>query len=253
MSALFLGFIGGVIAWIATTVIGEPLRRFIPLRHEATVVIIRYEECAWIGDPEASPPDNEWLEKRREAYDAAGIALMAFATSNTLFSRLLRSPYLGKLRCYPYSGGSDLRELGSAYPGMQASDHLQRSALRALKIKSGPHLAGKPGKIILFLGIASWASAEVAGWILVNSRHYRSRSAGADMLSALLITPSFVAILSAILSIGLVAYGAAFGAPSLSMVRVFPTFRQYWRAILGGILLAATALAMIIMSAYGRW
>jgi hypothetical protein len=34
---------------------------------------------------------------------------------------------------------------------MQASDYLQRSALRALKIKSGPHLAGKPGKIILFL------------------------------------------------------------------------------------------------------
>lgn len=87
MWSLTYGFLGGVIAWIVTTIIVQPLLRFIQLRNEAAFVLAQYDHRAWIGNPDAKSPDDEWRTKRREAYDATGTALIAFAASNVFVAR----------------------------------------------------------------------------------------------------------------------------------------------------------------------
>jgi hypothetical protein len=136
---LFAGFIGGFVAWIVTTSLGQPLQRFIQIRQEAAFVIAEFDDRAWIGNPDAVPPDNNWLNKRREAYDKEGTALIAFADSNLFVTRLLRLKILGRYRCYIRSAGHSLRTLGAAYPGTQANDQLRQSVLSGLKIKTWPH------------------------------------------------------------------------------------------------------------------
>ena len=41
MGGFFLGFIGGVFAWIVTALIGQPIYHFISLRAEAARVLAR--------------------------------------------------------------------------------------------------------------------------------------------------------------------------------------------------------------------
>jgi hypothetical protein len=43
MGGFFLGFIGGVFAWIVTALVGQPIYHFISLRAEAARVLARYE------------------------------------------------------------------------------------------------------------------------------------------------------------------------------------------------------------------
>jgi hypothetical protein len=136
---LFSGFIGGFVAWIVTTSLGRPLQRFIQLRQEAAFVIAQYDNRAWIGNPEANPPENDWLDKRREAYDNTGTALIAFADSNLFITRILRLKCFGPYRCYIRSAGDNLRTLGAAYPGTQANEQLRQSVLSNLKIKTWPY------------------------------------------------------------------------------------------------------------------
>jgi len=120
---LFSGFIGGFVAWIVTTSLGQPLQRFIQLRQEAAFVIAQHDNRAWIDNPEANPPENDWLDKRREAYDKTGTALIAFADSNLFITRMLRLKCFGPYRCYIRLAGDNLRTLGAAYPGTQANEH----------------------------------------------------------------------------------------------------------------------------------
>jgi len=43
VSTLFVGFIGGFVAWIATTAVGQPLLRFFQLRSRAAFILARYD------------------------------------------------------------------------------------------------------------------------------------------------------------------------------------------------------------------
>jgi hypothetical protein len=133
---IFSGFVGGFIAWIMTTILGLPLQRFLQLRQEAAVVLAQFEDRLWIGNAEAKPPADEWLDKRREVYDKAGTALLAFANTNLIVTRALRRRWLGRYRCNIRTAGEKLRLLAETYPGTQASDQTYRSALSALAIKA---------------------------------------------------------------------------------------------------------------------
>lgn len=133
---IFSGFVGGLVAWIVTTTLGQPFQRFLQLRQEAAIAMSQFEDRLWTGNPEAKPPANEWLDKRREAYDKAGTALLAFANTNLIVTRALRRRWLGRYRCNLRLAGEKLRLLAETYPGTQASDQTYRAALSALAIKA---------------------------------------------------------------------------------------------------------------------
>jgi hypothetical protein len=79
MWSLITGFVGGVIAWIVTTIVAQPLQRFFQLRQQAAILLVQYDDQAWIENPEAKPPSNKWLKERQEALDKVGSELVAFA------------------------------------------------------------------------------------------------------------------------------------------------------------------------------
>ena len=137
MWSLLSGFIGGVLAWIATTVIGQPMQRFFQLRQQAALVLAKFDDRPWIGNPEAKPPDEDWRKERSEAFDKVGSELVAFADANAFIARALHHNILGRNRFYVRSAGENLRTLGKAYPGTQAWDQLRRETQRGLKIVGG--------------------------------------------------------------------------------------------------------------------
>jgi hypothetical protein len=136
---LLSGFVGGVIAWAVATILGQPLQRFLQLRQEAAVAIAQFEDRIWVGNPEAKSPASEWLDKRRDAYDKVGTALLAFANTNLFITRALRQRPLGRCRCNIRSAAENLRTLAEAYPGTLSSTQLHRSVLKGLAIKTWPH------------------------------------------------------------------------------------------------------------------
>jgi hypothetical protein len=133
---LLSGFLGGVIAWLVTTAFAEPFKRFLQLREDAARALAEFETMPWIRNPEANPPSDDWLNKRREAYDRAGIALIAFATSNSFLGRILIHKVLGRYRYYVQAAGLGLRTLAVAYPGTQSSETCYQSILRQLHLKN---------------------------------------------------------------------------------------------------------------------
>jgi hypothetical protein len=138
MWSLLSGFIGGMVAWLVTTVLGEPIRRLIQLRQESALLLARYDDLPWIGNPEAKPPENKWLDERREAYDKIASELIAFADANTFISRQLHHRFLGRYRLYIRNAGNSLRTLGATYPGTQSWDQIRQNAMSALRIVGWP-------------------------------------------------------------------------------------------------------------------
>jgi hypothetical protein len=134
---LISGFFGGVIGWLFTTVLAQPFQRFVLLRQDAALALAEFEDRPWIGNPEAAPPTNEWLDRRSSAFEKAGVALVAFATSNSFVTRLLYHRFIGRYRCYVRNAGENLRSLAASHPGTQASSHFRDSAIKALRIGSG--------------------------------------------------------------------------------------------------------------------
>jgi len=100
--------------------------------------VAQYDHRPWIYNPEAKPPDNEWLTERRLAFDKVGSELVAFANSNILVTRLLRQKGLWRYRCYVRSAGENLRTLAEAYPGTQSWNALHESVVSNLKIQPWP-------------------------------------------------------------------------------------------------------------------
>jgi len=80
MGGFFLGFIGGVFAWIVTALVGQPIYHFISLRAEAARVLARYERSDAGPAPEAT--DANWIAERKRAYQECGARLVAFAAAN---------------------------------------------------------------------------------------------------------------------------------------------------------------------------
>jgi hypothetical protein len=135
MVSLLTGFIGGIIAWIAATFIGEPLAEFLRLRRKAADVLAEFEEAPWSRNPEAKPRTAYWLEDRRKAFDGAGTALIGFSLSHPAVVRFLALCRLpNERRLWPKIAGDTLRSLAQAYPGKQAADHLKAQIYRDLNL-----------------------------------------------------------------------------------------------------------------------
>jgi hypothetical protein len=135
MGGFFLGFIGGVFAWIVTALIGQPIYHFISLRAEAARVLARYERTD--AGPAPAATDANWIAERKRAYQECGARLVAFAAANVIVTRLLRSPFLAQFRCYPRSAGEALITLGELSPGADTRVATREEVVSRLKLDFG--------------------------------------------------------------------------------------------------------------------
>nr|WP_166295484.1 hypothetical protein [Bradyrhizobium sp. 2S1]MCK7670074.1 hypothetical protein [Bradyrhizobium sp. 2S1] len=134
---LISGFAGGVIGWLFTTALAQPFQKFIQLRQDVATALAEFEHSRlWTGNPEEEPPTREWLEKRQIAYEKAGAALVAYSISNSFFTQLLLSRWLGSRRCYVRSAGDYLRNLARMTPGSQTSEKIHGAVMRQLRLAS---------------------------------------------------------------------------------------------------------------------
>jgi hypothetical protein len=91
MVTFLTGLLGGFIAWIGTTIIGQPIYKFLELRTEAARVIARYDPypaSTNFVDPNAT--NTQWLEERRHAYLTCGVNLRAYAATHASVVKWLR-------------------------------------------------------------------------------------------------------------------------------------------------------------------
>jgi hypothetical protein len=241
------GFVGGLIAWLVTTTLAQPFQRFLQLRQEAATAISQFEDRPWVGNPEAEPPTNEWLAERLTAYDKAGTALVAFATSNSFVTRALYHPFLVGYRCYVRAAGDSLRNLGASPPGSPASRHFLQALISALKIGSVVAVRrNRFGKIVLILGGLAWAVVG-AGALFVLANNQYSRDAKAA-LTALAFVP--VAAIGSLVMLVLapVPIALVLGAPGTSIAHLLKAFRVRWKGFLGLALLMAAIIAVLTKS-----
>jgi hypothetical protein len=136
MASFLWGSIGGMVAWVATTILGQPIYRFINLRAEAAEALARYERRD-PDDPDPDTVDVNWLAERKRAYRECGSRLVAFAASNVLVTRLLCHPVLRK-KYYPRSAGQALIVLGDLSPGAQTRLTARDYVISGLKLRFGP-------------------------------------------------------------------------------------------------------------------
>ena len=241
---LITGFIGGVMAWFLTTTLAQPFQRFLTLRQEAAFALVDFEDRAWIGNPEAKPPTEEWREKRFNAYDKAGTNLVAFAISNSFITRLLHHPILGRYRCYIRASGENLRVLAATYPGTPISAAYHDNVVRELRIVTGPATAtrGKLGKAILILGLLAWAVTGGLALIAISQNHY-SREPNA-ILRALAAIPPMAFIFLVVGAVGLTILAMTLGATRASVYQLWRGFWRRWKGLLGLILFISVAIAL---------
>jgi hypothetical protein len=76
---VFWGFIGGVVAWLATNFIGQPIVAFIAARSEAARVMAQFDYVDFYReDDERELPDSVIMD-RQKSMATAGSQLVAFA------------------------------------------------------------------------------------------------------------------------------------------------------------------------------
>jgi hypothetical protein len=127
---MFWGFVGGVMAWLATSFIGQPIITFIAARSEAARVIALFGELdRYDGDPERDEfPDNIVLD-RQKAMAAAGAQLIAFAHANQFLI-----PFLRKLKFRPQNAGNDLILLSQLKPAGDYNEEVRNRVMRTLRL-----------------------------------------------------------------------------------------------------------------------
>jgi hypothetical protein len=136
LSSFFFGMLGGIVSWLMTWFILQPLSRFFSLRDQAAVALARYEGQV-DPNPDVPPPNEEWLAERKRAYEDCGAALAGFAASNPGFAVMLYSPGRVGPRYYAHNAGAELLTLSGVNPGTDGADQLRESIRSALKLSDG--------------------------------------------------------------------------------------------------------------------
>jgi hypothetical protein len=124
------GLAGGVVAWITTTVIAQPLLLFWSLRTEAARVISLYERRGVV----IPGLDDNRVRTRKLAYEACGSHLVAFDATYGPIIRLIT------FRRFPFAmlpAGEALIAASTAPEGSAAAAQLRESVVRALRLPSG--------------------------------------------------------------------------------------------------------------------
>jgi len=145
MSSIIWGMLGGVIAWGATAIFGQPLYRFIGLRADAAKLLARYDRLDYENPDEEEfnhGHDLDWVDARKRSlqarqrdYEDCGASLVGFAIANVVVAKLLRHHLLGKWKFYPKSAGHNFILLGDLRPGAQITQEYREKIISALKLE----------------------------------------------------------------------------------------------------------------------
>jgi hypothetical protein len=125
---MFWGFMGGVLAWLATNFIGQPIVAFITARNEAARTMAQFEYLDRY-DPDREEFPDSVVTDRQKSMAAAGAQLVAFARANQFLI-----PFLRKLRFWPQNAGDHLILLSQMRPAGDANEHLRNQIMRALRL-----------------------------------------------------------------------------------------------------------------------
>lgn len=130
MVTFLTGLLGGFLAWIGTTVLGQPIYKFLELRSAAAQAIARFDPYVASSryvNPEAQ--SVQWLEARKRDYLTCGVNLRAFAATHAYVAKLLH-----KCGYYPFIAGTSLIALAYQSPGSEERPKLRDEIASALHL-----------------------------------------------------------------------------------------------------------------------
>src|SRR5271168_2640355 len=78
------GFLGGILGWVVTTFVAQPLIAFLSARNEAAQVLSQFDvsDSYARGADDQTEPSSDIIAKRRDAYSSCGAKLISFDISN---------------------------------------------------------------------------------------------------------------------------------------------------------------------------
>jgi hypothetical protein len=128
MESFWFGILGGIVAWFATMLIGQPFYELIGLRREAARLLHLYEP---------TKQDGRWaiaatLEERSKAYQDCAAKLLAFHSSQSLVSACAGLP---PLSWRPKEAGELLWKLAPLGPGASERFDLRAGIAKAFNLK----------------------------------------------------------------------------------------------------------------------
>jgi hypothetical protein len=128
MESFWPGILGGIVAWFATMLIGQPFYELIGLRREAARLLHLYEP---------TKQDGRWanattLEERSKTYQDCAAKLLAFCSSQSLASACAGLP---PLRWQPREAGKLLWELAPLAPGATERLGLRAGIAKAFNLR----------------------------------------------------------------------------------------------------------------------
>jgi hypothetical protein len=88
MHEFWLGILGGIVAWVATMLVGHPFYELLNLRRETAQLLHLYEPPKM--DSRATMAS--WIEDRANAYRTYAAKLFAFDSSETLVVAIAKLP-----------------------------------------------------------------------------------------------------------------------------------------------------------------
>ena len=137
LSSFLYGLLGGMVAWIATAILSQPLYRFLGLRNETAQLLAQYEH------PDVTRGGNmntDWMATRTKLYQECGANLIAFSAGNRPLGILLEF-----CRFRPSAAGQDFITLASLSPGANARGFLKQQIASALRLRFSPPSAPHSG------------------------------------------------------------------------------------------------------------
>jgi hypothetical protein len=126
---MFWGFIGGVMAWLATNFIGQPIVAFLAARSEAARSMAQFEYLDRDESGESEEFPDSIITDRQKSMAAAGAQLVAFAHANQFLVPVLR-----KLRLWPQHAGNDLILLSQLKPAGIDNEDVHNRIMRSLRL-----------------------------------------------------------------------------------------------------------------------
>jgi hypothetical protein len=130
MASLLVGFLGGMISWLATTFLASPVAELLKLRTEAGTVLAKFEDFDRF-DPEKDEPDQQFKIARAEALQSCGSRLVGFALSNQCTSRIAR-----RLKFRLADAGNELIILSGLRAYGEENEMMRQRIYQSLKLGS---------------------------------------------------------------------------------------------------------------------
>ncbi|HEX2257478.1 MAG TPA: hypothetical protein VHG92_12400 [Afifellaceae bacterium] len=127
MASFLLGFLGGIVAWVCSSLLGRPLYRFFSLRQEAARVLALFDYAARFSIDDDYSSNAGPL--RKQAAKDCGAQLLALAAAHVAVTTLLH-----KLRFYPQSAGEELLTLSMDRPGSRGAVCRKELIMAALRL-----------------------------------------------------------------------------------------------------------------------